>query len=754
MGHLDSIAELPQSASCFAPRRRHREGRSSVEFDIVLVGDPRFEGGTGTAMASEAKALSDAGYKIGFLPVESALLRRPRPMHPGLQGLISTGAVHLIAPLARVKARLCILHHPQLFETYPVLPIDLVADETVLVVHHPPKDGAGRPYYDAAAINRIVTDLFGPTSWAPVGPKVRAAFAGMPGAPSLTPDDWVNVLDDQALALARDGFLGGLPVIGRHSRPDPQKWPATREAFLAAYPADPDIRVRLLGYGPELDAVVGARPANWDVLPFNALSVRQFLGSIDFFVYFHGPRWIEAFGYAVIEAMASGAVAILPPDFAPLFGEAAICCPVGEVADRVRALHRDVAAYRRQSAAGQALVRDLFGPARAVHRVAERIGPPARPLGPAQPASRPTILYLTSNGVGMGHLTRALASARRLEPRAEPVVITMSKGFSVAAQDGIQAEYIPYHRSVGMDREAWASPLATELAEIIGFHRPDVFVFDGNLPYEGLIAALENFPALWKVWQRRGMWVPDSGAKHIAQEPAFDVVIEPAELAAPFDRGLTMTHRSRTLEVPPVLYLRPAEALDRATARAEIGLDPDGVCIVLQLGSGNNLDLTDLRRLLHDHLPRTDAAGRPVQLVVAEWMVGNDAAPLPEGVIRLRSFPFSRMLAAFDAAVAMAGYNTFHENIRAGLPTLFLANENPQQDEQWRRAEYGALRGLCLSGRVGRPYALLAELDRLMQADTRQAIRDRCAALPDENGADAVADYLVHLAYQRKTRRD
>lgn len=705
-------------------------------------------------MASEAKALSDAGYSVGFLPLEASLLRSPREMHAALHGLVRSGALQLVAPTARVAARLCILHHPQLFETYPVLPFNLSAEQVLLVAHHPPKDGAGKPEYDVAAINRIVTDLFGPVDWAPVGPKVRAGFAGLPDAPGLTPDDWVNVLDHQALALARDGFLGAVPVIGRHSRPDPQKWPATREAFLRAYPADPDIRVRLLGYGPELDDVVGARPANWEVLPFNALPVRQFLGSIDFFVYFHGPLWIEAFGYSIIEAMASGAVAILPPDFAPLFGEGAICCPASEVADRVRGLHSDATAYRRQSEAGRALVRDRFGLKQAVSRVAARIGPPAAKPRPAQAPSRPKVLYLTSNGVGMGHLTRALASARRMEPRAEPVVVTMSKGFSVAAQDGIEAEYITYHRSVGIEREDWAAPLADEISEIIRFHQPDVFVFDGNLPYEGLVTALGQFPALWKVWQRRGMWVPDTGAQHIAQEPVFDVVIEPAELAAAFDRGLTRTHRTRTIEVPPVTYLRPQEALDRAAARADIGLEPDSFAIVLQLGSGNNLDLAELRQLLQDHLPRWDTKGRRVQLVEAEWMVGNDAAPLPEGTIRLRSFPFARLLAGFDAAIAMAGYNTFHENIRAGLPTLFLANENPQQDEQWRRAEYGALRGLCLSGRVQQPYALLAQLDRLWHEDVRASIREKCAALPDQNGADTVADYLIQLACQRKTRRN
>lgn len=724
-----------------------------MEFDVVIVGDPRFTGGTGTAMASEAKALSAAGYSVGFLPVEAPFLRRPRVMHPELQSLVASRDLHLV-PRAHVSARLCIVHHPQLFEAYPAEPLHVSADQAILVVHHPLRDGLGRPSYDAPSIHRILTDLFGQVSWAPVGPKVREGFNGLQGRIPLTDEDWVNVLDHEAFALARDGFVGAIPVVGRHSRPDPQKWPATRGSFLSAYPDEPDIRVRLLGYGPELDTVVGRRPDRWQVLPFNAVPVRSFLGSIDFFVYYHSPSWVEAFGYSIIEAMASGAVCILPTDFAPLFGEAAICCPETEVAARVRALHRDIGAYRRYSAAGRGLVRERYGFDRAVRRVSDRIGPPARTTASAQPKCRPKILYLTSNGVGMGHLTRSLASARRLAPRAEPVVITMSKGFSVAAQDGIEAEYLTYHRSVGMERGEWAAPLEAELTEIIGYHRPDVFVFDGNLPYEGLVSALQNFPALWKVWQRRGMWAPDSGAQHIAQEPAFDIVIEPSDLAAVFDKGLTQAHRSRTLEVPPVTYLRPGEALDRSAARSEIGLDADSVAVVLQLGSGNNLDRTTVDQLLFDHLPSHDSSGRRVQVVVAEWMVSNDAPTLPDGVIRLRQFPFARVLAAFDAAIAMAGYNTFHENIRAGLPTLFLANENPQQDEQWRRADYGAIRGICLSGRIGKPHAVLDALTKLLEAQVQQRIRQTCATLPDENGADTVADYLVQLAYTRKTRRD
>ena len=56
---------------------------------------------------------------------------------------------------------------------------------------------------------------------------------------------------------------GGRVVIGRHGRPDPRKWPPTREEILQAYPDDPRLAVRILGGGSFLQELVGFYPPNW-----------------------------------------------------------------------------------------------------------------------------------------------------------------------------------------------------------------------------------------------------------------------------------------------------------------------------------------------------------------------------------------------------------------------------------------------------------------------------------------------------------
>lgn len=719
---------------------------------MLVVGDFRFPGGTSTAIAAEMRALTDAGYRVALIACGVPFLSGWRDIHPEIAALLAAGAAEIVSPGHRVHARLACFHHPSVFQTHPADPLLIEAGQAVLVIHHPPVDAAGMPQYDIPAIQSVLRTVLGAdVAWAPVGPKVRAAFQGIAHAPPLAPQDWIGVVDPDTWGGARLGPLGAEPVAGRHSRPEPEKWPDTREDFLAAYPDAEDIRVKLMGYDPKLDEVVGPRPRRWEVLPFGHQPVREFLRSIDYFVYFHGKAWIEAFGRSIVEAMASGAVCILPPDFAPLFGEGAVYCKSSDVAATIRAFHADPARYAAQSEQAVAVVRERFAPQVAVARVRALIGPPAQDKSvSAAPALgrahlTPRVLYFTSNGVGMGHLTRVLALARRHRDAAEPVVVSMSRAFGVVRDEGMMVEHIPFFRSSGMAPEVWHPNLAEELSEMLRFYRARVLVLDANVPYDGLLSALDDFPAVRRVWLRRAMWSPGAGQRFLDHEDRFDAVVEPGEIAGAFDRGLTRRHRGRTLAVPPMRYLREGEALDRAAARAVLGLDPGRPAVILQLGAGLNNGIGGVHAQILDKL-RTDVAGRPPQVVLAQWSIADDG-PEPDGVTVLRTFPFARFLAAFDYAVAMAGYNTFHENLAAGLPTLFLSNEHPEQDEQWLRADFARIAGLGLAARSRHPYDLSRGLDEIGRPETQARLRAACARLPADNGADNVARFLAHMAH-------
>jgi UDP:flavonoid glycosyltransferase YjiC (YdhE family) len=66
---------------------------------------------------------------------------------------------------------------------------------------------------------------------------------------------------------------------------------------------------------------------------------------------------------------------------------------------------------------------------------------------------------------------------------------------------------------------------------------------------------------------------------------------------------------------------------------------------------------------------------------------------LPDDVHVVTAFPLATYQRAFDVAISAAGYNSFHELLRFGTPTLFVPKRNSAMDDQDRRARWAADQG-------------------------------------------------------------
>lgn len=724
---------------------------SGIAYDVVAIGDFRFPGGTSSAVAEELRAQAAAGYRTGLIQLKGPVLKYPHSINAKVRACLDQGLADLLDPDETVATRLVLAHHPSLFTHLPRRALRIQADRRLLIVRHPPFDGFGQPNYDWAVIHRHAEAMLsGEVVWAPVGPSVRGQLAALDEPPPLLDHDWYGVLDPRPWRVERNGPLEARPVIGRHSRPDPLKWPGDAATILAAYPHDPSYIVRILGGGPFLRELLGDYPPNWQVWPFNAIPPDRFLTTVDFFVYFHHSQWVEAFGRSIVEAMASGAVAVLPRHFETLFGEGAIYVQPHEVRDRVRQLHADRRAFVRQSKRALALVAERFGPAAHVKRLRDLIGRPSRSVRATRiPRRKRRILFVTSNGVGIGHLTRMLAVARRCAEPLQPVFLTLSQAVRIVRDQGFLVEYLPFHALLGCDIQEWNKCLRKEANELIAFYDPAVLVFDGNVPYHGLVDALRDNPDLLSIWCRRGMWQPGRGQEAISREQHFDAVVEPRDLAGERDRGLTAQQRTGIRLIDPIRLLDADDLLPPEEARAALGINSSRPTVLLQLGAGNNYDYATLRRtaiaLLRE---RYDADVR-----VAEWPIADQPIKLPDGVGVLKEFPLSRYLKAFDLVISAAGYNSFHELLLAGVPAIFVPNEHPQQDDQLGRARFAEQQDIGACVRVREIYRLSACVERLLQPEERRRVGERCAALDQSNGAFELAAFIEEMAYSRRVDR-
>ena len=350
---------------------------ADTHFDVVFASTlsrSGWKGGSQQSLLQEIRALSGRGLRLGLLHLEAPRVggHGAGQLSEAFQRLIDEGSVTRLAITDRVTADVLTIRYPPVLQFSPDLPDDFVAGHSgiaarrvIIEANQGPaeSDGSDRRYI-LADCDATVRAVFGTdATWYPQGPLIRRQLIDEGLAPQqLGETDLPGLLDPSDWAIERSSLVGRRPVVGRYSRDHAHKWPDDWRRVLEVY-GSPAFDFRSMGGHDAVDELRAGEvmPATWTLLGYNELSTRDFLAGIDFFVYFHHSLYVEAFGRAVAEAMASGAVVILPQHFAPVFGGGALYCEPGDVAKLVAELAADPAAYAAQSAAGAAYAAQNFG---------------------------------------------------------------------------------------------------------------------------------------------------------------------------------------------------------------------------------------------------------------------------------------------------------------------------------------------------------------------------------------------------------
>lgn len=345
-GHRRSSEKLP--FFCARSLATNRD-QISLMYDLVIGSDLGLQGGTRRCNLAYIDCARKLGLRVGIFNMPRYRLRRSGVIDETYRDLFQLDGVDLLTPDAEVIAKTLLVHHPPVlgksFDGYPTIS----ADKHYLLVNQLPWEMKDYSHvqYQVPTVSGHYRDAFGVEPiWIPISPRVRRYLS-----PELAPDaihdeDWYPIVSWNASAEPRRAETGrSRPVVGRHSRDHATKWPEDAKTLEECYLAGTEYQVRLLGGTRAAEDVLGYRPKNWLVYPFDSVSVEEFLAEMDIFIHFHHSMYIEEFGRNIAEAMACGIPCVLPTEYTETFGESALYAEPSGVVDAIRELWEDPDRY-------------------------------------------------------------------------------------------------------------------------------------------------------------------------------------------------------------------------------------------------------------------------------------------------------------------------------------------------------------------------------------------------------------------------
>ncbi len=373
--HRRTDAKSPFFAARSLAPNRDQIDRS---YDLVVGSDLALKGGTRRCNLAYIDCARNLGLRVGVFNMPRYRLRGSGTIDPTYRALFQLDGVDLLTPEDHVSARTLLVHHPPVlkreFSNYPRVD----AAGHYLLVNQLPWEmtDRGGVQYQTNAVRQLYEQAFGSDPiWIPISPRVRRYLQPEVPPELLHDEDWYPIVNWRASTRPRRAVhLHGLPIVGRHSRDDVTKWPEVADVLEMCYLAGTEYEVRLLGGASVAEKVLGHRPKNWVVYPFDAMPVEDFLAGIDIFLHFHHSTYIEEFGRNIAEAMAKGIPCVLPPEYAETFGDAAVYAEPGRVPDAVRTLWSDLDEYARYSARGVVFVDEHCGTEAGARRLKELLG--------------------------------------------------------------------------------------------------------------------------------------------------------------------------------------------------------------------------------------------------------------------------------------------------------------------------------------------------------------------------------------------
>ena len=319
---------------------------------VAYLVDPRFPGGTSSAVAFELRECTKLGH-VSVHAIESQMFSS-RTVAPQLAETLSALGLELIWDSRTISADVVILHNPTFLKFQATLESRILARHLIVVAHENfLRPGAAESFDVNRCLNQIDRASL----------ALRKTIAPISKVNRKTVLDWLkgNDLRGNWAVLESDWFnICAFPMIapnttpadrrGRHSRPGFEKFPNLADMDLC-FPAHAEANVIL---GADHYLADRLRRPHWSMHPFQSFEVPVFFGMIDFMVYFTAPTWRESFGRVLAEAIAAGKVVISDPQTAATFDGGVVAGTPAQVDEIISGFIADPKSYHMHVAAAQA----------------------------------------------------------------------------------------------------------------------------------------------------------------------------------------------------------------------------------------------------------------------------------------------------------------------------------------------------------------------------------------------------------------
>ncbi|WP_417795814.1 glycosyltransferase [Terasakiella pusilla] len=504
---------------------------------------------------------------------------------------------------------------------------------------------------------------------------------------------------------------------------------------------NPDMLFRFWEEAPLPDESFTGMADSWSFYTSDAFSFQRYCNLVDVLIFPDLPQNKNH----LIEAASAGAIPLIlnqaesqSPVLAELF--AAADALSGNIQTVLQKLATHTALLTQTQKDLQQAAQKLFGMSAFFKAAQIPLALPAPKLTQEDPAP---VLFVSTNGIGLGHVTRLLAIAKRCPKTIAPVFAVFSAGVSLVQQAGYPCEHMVSNEYAEVDPMGWHDHTYAELMAIIRFVKPRCVLYDGNVLYPGARRAFgeANLPLLWV---RRGLFKEDAPYGPLASQIYADLLIEPGELAHAYDKGPTADHAiqskwpRRYLKTAPITWVTPQEVLDQKQARISLKMQEQGTHILIQVGAGN---IKDTDRLIERILQAFETWPH-AHLYIAQWPISDRPSFVADRLTPIQRYPLSPCLKAFDFVISATGYNSFQELMHLNIPSLLIPNAFTRLDDQCARARFASDFGGALMAEAEDFLSIQQGIDALMDSEKRQHLSNKAQELPWHDGAQTVANWL------------